>query len=115
MERPASLTQRSIYAELRGQVTAPASGNTPAQPRPRHNRGIGIIVEGNPQVTGEPQVVAGPFQHPGGQGVAFLVEFGAAGRVECDAGLGGVGEVCAVRDAVLTGDRGLAFLAGGTY
>jgi len=41
-----------------------------------------IVVEGNPQVTGEPQVVAGPFQHPGGQGVAFLLQLGAAGRVE---------------------------------
>src|ERR1035437_10214956 len=36
-----------------------------------------IVVEGNPQVTGEPQVVAGPFQHPGGQGGAFLVGSGA--------------------------------------
>src|SRR5260370_12025431 len=46
MERPASLRRRSIYAELRGQVTAPASKNTPARPGPRHNGSIGIIVQG---------------------------------------------------------------------
>src|SRR5260370_20701066 len=34
------------YAELRGQVTAPASKNTPAPPGPRHNGSIGIIVQG---------------------------------------------------------------------
>src|SRR5208337_3791650 len=45
MERPASLRRRSIYAELRGQVTAPASKNTPARPRPRHNGSIGIIAQ----------------------------------------------------------------------
>jgi hypothetical protein len=40
-----SLAQtRSIYAGLCGQATAPASGNTPARPGPRHNGNIGIIV-----------------------------------------------------------------------
>src|SRR5271165_5518608 len=33
------------YAELRGQVTAPASGNTLAQPRLRHNGDISIIIQ----------------------------------------------------------------------
>src|SRR5713226_8003033 len=46
MERSASLRRRSIYAELRGQFTAPASQNTPARPGPRHNGSIGIIVQG---------------------------------------------------------------------
>ena len=45
--------------------------------------------------------------------MAFLLQLGAAGRVERDAGLCGVGEVRAVGDAVLTPDRGLACLAGG--
>src|SRR5713101_9026313 len=46
MERPASLRRRSIYAELRGQATAPASANTPAQRRLRHNGDISTIVQG---------------------------------------------------------------------
>src|SRR5712691_11646430 len=34
------------YAELRGQATAPASANTPAQRRLRHNGDISTIVQG---------------------------------------------------------------------
>src|SRR6266852_7051899 len=45
MERPASLTRRGTYAELRGQATAPASGNTPAQPPLRHNGDISTIIQ----------------------------------------------------------------------
>src|SRR5260370_36008046 len=50
------------YAELRGQVTAPASKNTPARPGPRHNGSIGIIIQRQPRqllVVGPPVPLAG--------------------------------------------------------
>src|SRR5271165_2392802 len=93
MEGPASLTQRSIYAELRGQATAPASGNTPAQPGPRHNGDIGIIVERNPQVVREAQVIRLPAAHPGGEGVPLALELSLPGGIKDDPGRRGVAEV----------------------
>src|SRR6516164_3040222 len=54
------------YAELCGQVTAPASGNTPARPGPRHNGEIGIIIDADHRVVpvGDDAV---PFAVQGGE------------------------------------------------
>src|SRR6266851_7737537 len=76
MERPASLTRRGTYAELRGQATAPASGNTPAQPPLRHNGDISTIIQADHRVVavrGE----AVPFAVQGGE--RFLRGLGQAG------------------------------------
>src|SRR6266705_7151303 len=75
------------YAELRGQVTAPASGNTPARPGPRHNGSIGIIVQRQLR-----QVLVA------GQPVPFVAECGddpGGGRMQ--QALGGVADL---QDAV---------------
>ena len=72
--------RRRRYAELRGQATTPASGNAPAQPPLRHDGDISTIIEGNPQVMGEPQIVILAVAHPGGQGVPFLCSLRAGWR-----------------------------------
>src|SRR5271165_4884007 len=84
------------YAELRGQATTPASGNTPARPEPRHNGSIGIIVGRNPQVMGEPEIVIGAVAHPGRQRVPLSLQLAAAGGVQDDPGIRRVAEPAAV-------------------
>ncbi len=72
------------------------------------------------QVCREPQVVRLALLHPGGQGVPFLLQPGAACGVERDAGLSGFLEPVAVLgedlgvDAVVAGSAGLTcgFLEG---
>ena len=55
-----------------------------------------VIVERNPQVMDEPQVISVAGEHPGGQCVAFLLELAAAGGVQGDPGGGRVAEPSAV-------------------
>ena len=71
-----------------------------------------VVVERNPQVRGEPQVVAGAA-HPGGQGVPFLLQPAAAGGVERDPGVRGVAELVAVLGEELGVDGVVAGVAGG--
>jgi hypothetical protein len=47
-----------------------------------------VVVEVNPQVMGEAEVVTGAAGHPGGQGVALLLELAAAAGVQDDPGHG---------------------------
>ena len=54
------------YAELRGQVTAPASGNAPGQPRLRHNGDISTIVQRHHRVV-PVRGQAVPFAGQGGE------------------------------------------------
>jgi hypothetical protein len=89
MDRPASLRRAVFYAGLCSQVTAPASGNTPAQPRLRHNSDISTIVERNPRVHGEPQVVIVPLQQAAGEGGVSFLQVGGAGRGRLHAEAGG--------------------------
>ena len=72
-----------------------------------------VVVERDPQVMGEPEVIVGAVSHPRGQGVPFLLQGAAPGGVQGDPGAGGVPEVFLVLGEQLGLDGVVAGVAGG--
>ena len=71
-----------------------------------------VVIEGNPQVRGEPEVVRLAGGHPGGQGVPLPLQGGAAAGVQRDPGGGGLAEPAGVLLQGLRADRGGPVRAG---
>jgi hypothetical protein len=72
-----------------------------------------VVVEGDAQVAGEPQVVVLAGLHPGRERVPFLLQFPPAGGVEGDARGGGLAEPVLVLCPCLRVSGGGPGLAGG--